>query len=74
MNVNGFNNQQETTLDLAIKLPYGDSALEINEALVECGAKLTSYVGKVTEAMELKTTGSDIKHVVQSKPIQNEKS
>ncbi|KAJ1383114.1 Ankyrin repeat-containing protein [Sesbania bispinosa] len=37
----------------------------------ECGVKLTSHDGKVTEAMELKTIVSDIKHAVQSQLIQN---
>ena len=33
--VNAINKQQETALDLAYKLQYGDSALEIKEALEE---------------------------------------
>ncbi|KAJ1425350.1 PGG domain [Sesbania bispinosa] len=74
MNVNAINNQQETALDLADKLPYGDSALEINEALAECGARHARHVGKVNEAMELKRAVSDIKHEVQSQLIQNEKT
>ncbi|PNY14829.1 ankyrin repeat-containing protein [Trifolium pratense] len=39
MKVNAINNQQETALDLADKLPYRDSSLEIKEALSECIAK-----------------------------------
>ncbi|XP_027361520.1 ankyrin repeat-containing protein At2g01680 [Abrus precatorius] len=74
MNVNAINNQKETALDLADKLPYGDSALEINEALTECGAKHARHIGKVDEAMELKRAVSDIKHEVQSQLIQNEKT
>ncbi|KAK7320077.1 hypothetical protein RJT34_04808 [Clitoria ternatea] len=72
MDVNAINKQQETALDLADKLPYGDSALEIKEALAEYGAKHARNVGKVDEAMELKRTVSDIKHEVQSQLIQNE--
>ncbi|KAL2347767.1 hypothetical protein Fmac_001767 [Flemingia macrophylla] len=74
MNVNAINNQKETALDLADKLPYGDSALEIKEALAECGAKHARQIGKVDEAMELKRAVSDIKHEVQSQLIQNEKT
>ena len=74
MEVNAINKQQETSLDLADKLPYGDSALEIKEALAEYGAKYARNVGKVDEAMELKRTVSDIKHEVQSQLIQNEKT
>ncbi|KAG5041749.1 hypothetical protein JHK85_014225 [Glycine max] len=72
MDVNAINKQQETAMDLADKLPYGDSALEIKEALAEYGAKHARYVGKEDEAMELKRTVSDIKHEVQSQLIQNE--
>ncbi|XP_014510113.1 ankyrin repeat-containing protein At2g01680 [Vigna radiata var. radiata] len=72
MDVNAINKQQETALDLADKLPYGDSALEIQEALAEYGAKHARHVGQVDEAMELKRTVSDIKHEVQSQLIQNE--
>lgn len=72
--INAINKQQETALDLADKLPYGDSALEIKEALSEYGAKYARHVGKVDEAMELKRTVSDIKHEVQSQLIQNEKT
>ncbi|TKY60979.1 Ankyrin repeat-containing protein [Spatholobus suberectus] len=72
MDVNAINKQQETALDLADKLPYGESALEIREALAEYGAKHARHVGKVDEAMELKRTVSDIKHEVRSQLIQNE--
>jgi hypothetical protein len=74
MNVNAINNQQETALDLADKLPYGDSSLEIKEALSECCAKTARHIGKVNEAMKLKRAVSDIKHEVQSQLIQNEKT
>ena len=74
LNVNAINNQKETALDLADKLRYGDSALEIKEALAECGAKHARHIGKVNEAMELKRAVSDIKHEVQSQLIQNEKT
>ncbi|KAI4313704.1 hypothetical protein L6164_026661 [Bauhinia variegata] len=74
MDINAINKQQETAMDLADKLPYGDSALEIQEALHESGAKHARHVGKVDEAMELKRTVSDIKHEVQSQLIQNEKT
>ncbi|KAJ1437873.1 PGG domain [Sesbania bispinosa] len=74
VDINAINKHQETALDLADKLPYGDSALEITEALTEYGAKHARNVGKVDEAMELKRTVSDIKHEVQSQLIQNEKT
>nr|GMD16732.1 ankyrin repeat-containing protein At2g01680 [Ipomoea batatas] len=74
INVNAINYQNETAMDLADKLQYGDSALAIKEALVEAGAKHARYVGQVDEAMELKRTVSDIKHEVQSQLIQNEKT
>ncbi|XP_014521114.1 ankyrin repeat-containing protein At2g01680 [Vigna radiata var. radiata] len=74
IDVNAINNQKETALDLADKLPYGDLALEIKEALTECGAKHARHIGKVNEAMELKRAVSDIKHEVQSQLIQNEKT
>ncbi|KAI5382801.1 hypothetical protein KIW84_070278 [Lathyrus oleraceus] len=74
VDVNAINKQQETALDLADKLPYGSSALEIQEALSEYGAKYARHVGKLDEAMELKRTVSDIKHEVQSQLIQNEKT
>ncbi|XP_061351234.1 ankyrin repeat-containing protein At2g01680 [Gastrolobium bilobum] len=74
VDVNAINKQRETALDLADTLPYGDSALEIKEALAEYGAKYARHVGKVDEAMELKRTVSDIKHEVQSQLIQNEKT
>lgn len=74
LDVNAINNQRETAMDLADKLQYGDSALEIKEALTEAGAKHARYVGQVDEAMELKRTVSDIKHEVHSQLIQNEKT
>ncbi|KAH7516281.1 ankyrin repeat-containing protein At2g01680 [Ziziphus jujuba] len=72
--VNAINNQRETAMDLADKLQYGESALEIKEALLEAGAKHARHVGQVDEAMELKRTVSDIKHEVHSQLIQNEKT
>ncbi|KAL5760906.1 hypothetical protein ACOSQ2_019744 [Xanthoceras sorbifolium] len=74
VDVNGINKQRETAMDLADKLPYGESALEIKEALTEAGAKHARYVGQVDEAMELKRTVSDIKHEVSAQLLQNEKT
>ncbi|KAK4484087.1 hypothetical protein RD792_011307 [Penstemon davidsonii] len=74
IDVNAINNQRETPLDIADKLQYGESALEIKEALLEAGAKNARHVGQIDEAMELKRTVSDIKHEVQSQLIQNEKT
>ncbi|KAL5553242.1 hypothetical protein UlMin_040643 [Ulmus minor] len=74
IDVNAINNQQETAMDLADKLPYGDAALEIKEALAEAGAKHARHIGQMDEAMELKRTVSDIKHEVHSQLIQNEKT
>ncbi|KAL2515538.1 Ankyrin repeat-containing protein [Forsythia ovata] len=61
-------------MDIAHKLQYGASALEIKEALVEAGAKHARHVGQVDKAMELKRTVSDIKHEVHSQLIQNKKT
>lgn len=61
-------------MDLADKLQYGESALEIKETLLEAGAKYAKHIGQVDEAMELKRTVSDIKHEVHSQLIQNEKT
>lgn len=74
MNVNAINNQEQTAMDLADKLAYGNSSLEIHEALTERGAKRARHVSKVDEAKELKRAVSDIKHEVQSQLIQNEKT
>lgn len=74
IDVNAINNQRETALDLADKLQYGESTLEIKEALTEAGAKHARFVGQVDEAMELKRTVSDIKHEVSAQLIQNEKT
>ncbi|XAR72196.1 hypothetical protein NMG60_11018754 [Bertholletia excelsa] len=74
VNVNVINNQQETAMDLADKLQYGEPALEIKEVLTEAGAKHARNVGKFDEAMELKRAVSDIKHEVHSQFIQNEKT
>ncbi|KAG8503446.1 hypothetical protein CXB51_001582 [Gossypium anomalum] len=43
-------------LDLADKLQYGESTLEIKGVLMEAGAQHARYVGQVDEAMELKRT------------------
>lgn len=74
LEVNAINNQQETAMDLADKLSYGESSLDIKEALKEAGAKHARAVGQMDEAMELKRTVSDIKHEVQSQLLQNEKT
>lgn len=62
--VNAVNNQKETAMDLADKLQYSESALEINEALVEAGAKHGRFIGREDEARALKRAVSDIKHEV----------
>ncbi|XP_042491188.1 ankyrin repeat-containing protein At2g01680-like [Macadamia integrifolia] len=72
--VNAINCQNETVMDLAEKLRYGEPALEIVEALTEAGAKLARHVGQVDETMELKRTVSHIKHEVQSQLVQNAKT
>ncbi|GKV27306.1 hypothetical protein SLEP1_g36492 [Rubroshorea leprosula] len=74
VDVNTINNQHETAMDLADKLQYGESMLDIWEALAEAGAKHARHVGQVDETMELKRTVSDIKHEVHSQLIQNEKT
>ncbi|PQM42952.1 ankyrin repeat-containing protein [Prunus yedoensis var. nudiflora] len=56
IDVNAINNHYETAKDLADTLPYGESTLEIKEALAEVGAKYARHVGQVDEAMELKRT------------------
>ncbi|KAJ4972721.1 hypothetical protein NE237_005895 [Protea cynaroides] len=72
--VNAINSQNETAMDLAEKLQYGEPALEITEALAEVGAKYARHVGQVDETMELKKTVSDIKHEVQTQLRQNAKT
>ncbi|KAL2501013.1 ankyrin repeat-containing protein [Forsythia ovata] len=74
IDVNVINNKRETAMDIADKLQYGASALEIKEALVEAGAKHARHVGQVDKVMELKRTVSDIKHEVHSQLIQNKKT
>jgi hypothetical protein len=74
VDVNAINNQRETAMDLADKLQYGESALEIIDFLTEAGAKHARHVGKVDEAMELKRTVSDIKHEVHSQLKENEQT
>ncbi|KAF8407591.1 hypothetical protein HHK36_006725 [Tetracentron sinense] len=56
VDVNAINNQNETTMDLVEKLTFGESALEVKEALAEAGAKHARNIGKVDETMELKKT------------------
>lgn len=72
--MNTINNQNETAMDLADKLQYGASSLEIKEALAEAGAKHARYIGQVDLNKELKRAVSDIKHEVHSQLIQNEKT
>ncbi|KAK2987639.1 hypothetical protein RJ640_005841 [Escallonia rubra] len=72
VNVNAINTQQETAMDLADKLQYGEPALEIKEALVQAGAMHARHIGQMDETMELKRTVSDIKHEVHSQLLQNE--
>ena len=74
VDVNAINNQHETAMDLADKLQYGESALEIKESLTEAGAKYARHVGKMDEAMELKRTVSDIKHEVHSQFKEHEQT
>ncbi|KAG2708322.1 hypothetical protein I3760_05G186200 [Carya illinoinensis] len=74
VDVNAINNQHETAMDLADKLPYGELAFEIKDSLVEAGAKHARHVGQEDEAMELKRTVSDIKHEVHSQLKENEQT
>ncbi|XP_030959717.1 ankyrin repeat-containing protein At2g01680 [Quercus lobata] len=74
VDVNAINNQHETAMDLADKLQYGESALEIKDSLTEAGAKYARHVGKMDEAMELKRTVSDIKHEVHSQFKEHEQT
>lgn len=72
--VNAINNQNEASLDLAEKIPYGESQLDIMETLTEAGAKNARNIGRIDEASELRRTVSDIKHDVQDQLIQNAKT
>ncbi|KAH0468014.1 hypothetical protein IEQ34_003047 [Dendrobium chrysotoxum] len=72
--VNAVNNQDEASLDLAEKIPYGESQLDIMESLTEAGAKNARNIGRIDEASELRRTVSDIKHDVQNQLIQNAKT
>ncbi|PKU87984.1 Ankyrin repeat-containing protein [Dendrobium catenatum] len=74
MEVNAVNNQNEASLDLAEKIPYGESQLDIMESLTEAGAKNARNIGRIDEASELRRTVSDIKHDVQNQLIQNAKT
>ncbi|KAF8398939.1 hypothetical protein HHK36_014804 [Tetracentron sinense] len=74
VDVNAINNQKETAMDISEKLTYGESALEIKEALSEAGAKHARNVGQADETMELRRTVSDIKHEVHTQLRQNEKT
>ncbi|KAK1302857.1 Ankyrin repeat-containing protein [Acorus calamus] len=69
--VNAVNNQHETALDLAEKIPYGRSSLVTLDALREAGAKYAKNIGESNEAMELRRTVSDIKHEVHTQLLQN---
>lgn len=72
--VNAVNNQHQTALDLAEKIPYGEPQLEIIESLREAGAKNARNIGKFDIASELRRTVSDIKHDVHDQLIQNAKT
>lgn len=72
--VNAINKQNEASLDLAEKIPYGESQLDIMETLTEAGAKHARNIGRIDEASELRRTVSDIKHDVQNQLIQNAKT
>ncbi|CAL9159117.1 unnamed protein product [Musa hybrid cultivar] len=70
--VNAINNQNETAMDLAEKIPYGESQMDILESLSEAGAKHSRNIGKDDD--ELRRTVSDIKHDVHTQFIQNAKT
>lgn len=70
--VNAINNQNETAMDLAEKIPYGESQMDIMESLSEAGAKHSRNIGKDDD--ELRRTVSDIKHDVHTQFIQNAKT
>ncbi|XP_074590114.1 ankyrin repeat-containing protein At2g01680-like isoform X1 [Curcuma longa] len=70
--VNAINGQNETAMDLAEKIPYGESQMDIMESLSEAGAKHARNVGKNDD--ELRRTVSDIKHDVHTQFIQNAKT
>jgi uncharacterized membrane protein YccC len=74
LDVNAINNQNETAMDLAEKVPYGESKMEIMEWLLEAGVKNARNVGKFDEASELRRTVSDIKHNVQAQLDENRKT
>ncbi|VAI49155.1 ankyrin repeat-containing protein At2g01680 [Triticum urartu] len=74
LEVNAINSQNETAMDLAEKVPYAESKMEIIEWLSEAGAKNAVNVGKVDEASELRRTVSDIKHNVQAQLSENMKT
>lgn len=70
--VNAINNQNETAMDLAEKVPYGESQMDIMESLSEAGAKHAKNVSKDDDL--LRRTVSDIKHDVHTQFIQNAKT
>jgi hypothetical protein len=74
LEVNAINTQNETAMDLAEKVPYGESKMEIMEWLSEAGAKNARNVGKIDEASELRRAVSDIKHNVQAQLDENRKT
>ena len=74
LEINAINIQNETTMDLADKVPYGESKTEIIEWLTEAGAKNARNVEKIDEASELRRTVSDIKHNVQAQLSENAKT
>jgi hypothetical protein len=74
LEINAINIQNETAMDLADKVPYGESKTEIIEWLTEAGAKNARNVEKIDEASELRRTVSDIKHNVQAQLSENAKT
>jgi hypothetical protein len=61
-------------MNLAEKVPYGESRMEIMESLSGAGAKNVRNVRKIDEASELRRTVSDIKHNVQAQLDENHKA
>jgi len=72
--VNAINNQAQTALDLAEKVPYDQSQMEILETLRDAGARNARYIGRMDEESMLRRTVSDIKHDVHDQLIQNAKT
>lgn len=72
--VNAINSQEQTALDLAEKVPYDQSQMDIMETLREAGARNARTIGKLDEESMLRRTVSDIKHDVHDQLIQNAKT